>query len=113
MSRIDDVEHLSALSDALKNGVSVDPERVFEEIERQRGLGSLSEGLGIDEDAAVAAGISRLRGMITPTWVVSLVEVDAAIRRDQRSPLDRLRGSVSEYKNPTDPVAEDDWESNN
>jgi len=31
-------------------------------------------------------------------------------RSDQRSPLERLRGSVLEYKNPTEPVAEDDWE---
>jgi len=32
-------------------------------------------------------------------------------RSDQRSPLERLRGSVLEYKNPTEPVAEDDWEA--
>ena len=32
-------------------------------------------------------------------------------RSDQRSPLERLRGSVLEFRNPTDPVAEDDWEA--
>jgi antitoxin (DNA-binding transcriptional repressor) of toxin-antitoxin stability system len=32
-------------------------------------------------------------------------------RNDQRSPLERLRGSVLEFRNPTDPVAEDDWEA--
>ena len=32
-------------------------------------------------------------------------------RGDQRSPLERLRGSVLEFSNPTDPVAEDDWEA--
>ena len=32
-------------------------------------------------------------------------------RGDQRSPLERLRGSVLEFINPTDPVAEDDWDS--
>jgi len=31
-------------------------------------------------------------------------------RNDQRSPLERLRGSVLEFRNPTEPVAEDDWE---
>ena len=31
-------------------------------------------------------------------------------RNDQRSPLERLRGSVLEFRNPTDLVAEDDWE---
>lgn len=30
-----------------------------------------------------------------------------------RSPLDVLRGSVVRYDNPTDPVAEDDWEAAN
>ena len=32
-------------------------------------------------------------------------------RTDQRSPLEKLRGSVVEYKTPTEPVAEDDWEA--
>jgi antitoxin (DNA-binding transcriptional repressor) of toxin-antitoxin stability system len=32
-------------------------------------------------------------------------------RHDQRSPLEKLHGSVVEYKGPTDPVAEDDWEA--
>ena len=32
-------------------------------------------------------------------------------RRDPRSPLDRLRGSVLEYKDLTAPVGEDDWEA--
>lgn len=32
-------------------------------------------------------------------------------RRDRRSPLERLRGSVLEYKDPTQPVGEDDWEA--
>ena len=32
-------------------------------------------------------------------------------RSDQRSPLDKLRGSVVEYKAPTEPVAENDWEA--
>lgn len=32
-------------------------------------------------------------------------------RSDQRSPLERLRGSVLEFKNPTEPVAEEDWEA--
>jgi antitoxin (DNA-binding transcriptional repressor) of toxin-antitoxin stability system len=30
---------------------------------------------------------------------------------DHRSPLERLRGSVIEYKSPTEPVGEDDWEA--
>lgn len=34
-------------------------------------------------------------------------------RNDQRSPLERLRGSVLEYRNPTDSVAEDEWEALN
>ncbi|MFM0291000.1 type II toxin-antitoxin system Phd/YefM family antitoxin [Paraburkholderia megapolitana] len=29
----------------------------------------------------------------------------------ERSPLDVLRGSVVRYDNPTDPVAEGDWEA--
>lgn len=29
-------------------------------------------------------------------------------RSDRRTPLERLRGSVLEYKNPTEPVDEDD-----
>jgi len=32
-------------------------------------------------------------------------------RSDQRSPLEKLRGSVVEYKEPTEPVAEDDWQA--
>jgi len=32
-------------------------------------------------------------------------------REDTRSPLERLRGSVVEYHQPTLPVSEDDWES--
>jgi antitoxin (DNA-binding transcriptional repressor) of toxin-antitoxin stability system len=31
-------------------------------------------------------------------------------RADQRTPLQKLRGSVVEFKAPTEPVAEDDWE---
>lgn len=31
-------------------------------------------------------------------------------RSDQRSPLEKLRGSVVEFKDPMAPVAEDDWE---
>lgn len=29
---------------------------------------------------------------------------------DQRSPLERLRGSVVDYRSPTEPVAADEWE---
>ena len=29
----------------------------------------------------------------------------------ERNPLDVLRGSVVRYDNPTDPVAEDEWEA--
>lgn len=32
-------------------------------------------------------------------------------RNDKRSPLERLRGSVLEFNNPTEPVADDDWEA--
>ncbi len=32
-------------------------------------------------------------------------------RADQRSPLERLRGSVIEYKSPMEPIGENDWES--
>ncbi|MDN3517225.1 type II toxin-antitoxin system Phd/YefM family antitoxin [Aquisalimonas lutea] len=32
-------------------------------------------------------------------------------RADQRSPLEKLRGSVAEFKDPLAPVAEDDWEA--
>ncbi|MCG5516533.1 MULTISPECIES: type II toxin-antitoxin system Phd/YefM family antitoxin [unclassified Ectothiorhodospira] len=32
-------------------------------------------------------------------------------RSDQRSPLEKLKGSVVEYRTPTEPVAEDDWEA--
>lgn len=32
-------------------------------------------------------------------------------RSDQRSPLEKLRGSVVEFKDPTKPVAEDDWDA--
>lgn len=31
-------------------------------------------------------------------------------RSDRRSPLDTLRGSVIEFKDPFEPVAQDDWE---
>lgn len=30
-------------------------------------------------------------------------------RSDHRSPLERLKGSVVEFKSPTEPVAVDDW----
>jgi len=50
MSRIDNVEYLSALSDALKNGVSVDPESVFNEVNRQRDSGDLAQSL-LDENS--------------------------------------------------------------
>ena len=32
-------------------------------------------------------------------------------RSDERTPLDRLRGSVLEFRNPTEPVGEEDWEA--
>ncbi|MCH2557301.1 MAG: type II toxin-antitoxin system Phd/YefM family antitoxin [Alcanivorax sp.] len=32
-------------------------------------------------------------------------------RSDQRSPLERLKGSVVDFNRPTDPVAEDDWDA--
>jgi hypothetical protein len=32
-------------------------------------------------------------------------------RGAERNPLDVLRGSVVRYDNPTDSVAEDDWEA--
>jgi antitoxin (DNA-binding transcriptional repressor) of toxin-antitoxin stability system len=32
-------------------------------------------------------------------------------RTDKRSPLEVLEGSVVEYKDPFEPVAEDDWEA--
>ncbi|ALM53063.1 type II toxin-antitoxin system Phd/YefM family antitoxin [Halomonas huangheensis] len=32
-------------------------------------------------------------------------------RADQRSPLERLRGSVIELTDPFEPVGEDDWEA--
>ncbi|MFA7522912.1 MAG: hypothetical protein WCY71_08335 [Halothiobacillaceae bacterium] len=32
-------------------------------------------------------------------------------RADQRTPLERLRGSVIELTDPFDPVGEDDWEA--
>jgi len=32
-------------------------------------------------------------------------------RSPQRAPLDILRGSVIRYDNPTDPVADDEWEA--
>jgi len=32
-------------------------------------------------------------------------------RASERNPLDVLRGSVVRYENPTDPVAEGDWEA--
>lgn len=34
-------------------------------------------------------------------------------RKDKRTPLDLLRGTVAEYRDPTEPVGEDDWESLN
>lgn len=30
-------------------------------------------------------------------------------RPDERSPLERLRGSIVEFKDPTEPVADDEW----
>jgi hypothetical protein len=30
-------------------------------------------------------------------------------RADKRSPLERLRGSIVEFRDPTQPVAEEDW----
>lgn len=32
-------------------------------------------------------------------------------RADERSPLERLRGSIVEFKDPTLPVAENDWDA--
>ncbi|MDT8428129.1 MAG: type II toxin-antitoxin system Phd/YefM family antitoxin [Pseudomonadales bacterium] len=32
-------------------------------------------------------------------------------RNDQRPPLEQLRGSVVEFREPTTPVGEDDWEA--
>lgn len=32
-------------------------------------------------------------------------------RAPSRSPLERLRGSVVEFEDPTKPVSEDDWEA--
>ena len=32
-------------------------------------------------------------------------------RSDQRSPREKLRGSVVRYERPTEPVAEGDWEA--
>lgn len=32
-------------------------------------------------------------------------------RDDQRPPLEKLRGSVIEFKDPTEPVGEGDWEA--
>lgn len=32
------------------------------------------------------------------------------LRTEQRTPLERLRGSVIEYHSPTEPVSTDDWE---
>jgi antitoxin (DNA-binding transcriptional repressor) of toxin-antitoxin stability system len=32
-------------------------------------------------------------------------------RKEERHPLDILRGSVLRYENPTEPVAENDWEA--
>ncbi|MEA3252240.1 MAG: type II toxin-antitoxin system Phd/YefM family antitoxin [Pseudomonadota bacterium] len=32
-------------------------------------------------------------------------------KKDERSPLERLRGSVIELTDPFEPVAEDDWEA--
>ncbi len=30
-------------------------------------------------------------------------------RADERSPLERLRGSIVHFKDPTEPVADDEW----
>ena len=32
-------------------------------------------------------------------------------RNDKRLPLEKLRGSVIEYKDPVEPVAQDEWEA--
>ena len=32
-------------------------------------------------------------------------------RSNERNPLDVLRGSVVRYENPTEPVADDEWEA--
>ncbi len=32
-------------------------------------------------------------------------------RSDQRTPLERLRGSVVDYQDPTEPVGDTDWEA--
>lgn len=32
-------------------------------------------------------------------------------RKSERSPLEILKGSVTEYKEPTEPVSEGDWEA--
>jgi len=32
-------------------------------------------------------------------------------QQDNRSPLERLNGSVLEFKRPTDPIGDDDWEA--
>jgi antitoxin (DNA-binding transcriptional repressor) of toxin-antitoxin stability system len=32
-------------------------------------------------------------------------------QQDNRSPLERLNGSVLELKRPTDPIGDDDWEA--
>lgn len=32
-------------------------------------------------------------------------------RQDVRSPLERLKGSVVDFRDPTGPVGEDDWEA--
>ncbi len=49
-----------------------------------------------------------------PVVITDRGEPTIVIRRyrsDSRTPLERLRGSVLEFKNPTEPVAEEDWEA--
>ena len=41
-----------------------------------------------------------------PALVIKPYQVDAV-----KSPLEQLEGSVLSFDNPTDPVAEDDWEA--
>ena len=50
----------------------------------------------------------------TPLIVTDRGKPSIEIRRFNptgRSPLERLRGSVTEYIDPTEPVGEDDWET--
>lgn len=41
---------------------------------------------------------------------LAMVEI-RRYRADQRSPLEKLKGSVVHFHAPTDPVAEDEWEA--